>query len=301
MSGRGKATKNVDLIDAAYHILDEIRPASVRAVCYRLFVAGLIPSMDKTHTNRVSTQLVSAREDGVIPWSWIVDDARRAERVSTWANPQEILDDTVNGYRRDYWADQPEWIEVWSEKGTVRGTLAPVLDKYGITFRVMRGYGSATVLHDVAEMADASKDKQLTVLYVGDRDPSGMHMSEIDLVDRLDRYGVESNINIVRVAIADCDMTPTADVPSFPASDKTRDPRYNWYIANYGRRCWELDALSPVILRQRVEQEILDRIDAVAWNRAIEVEAVEIESMRTFLAGYPGISGQATKYGGGET
>ena len=30
-------------------------------------------------------------------------------------------------YRRDRWADQPEWVEIWSEKGTVRGTIAPVL------------------------------------------------------------------------------------------------------------------------------------------------------------------------------
>ena len=47
-------------------------------------------------------------------------------------------------YRRDRWSDQPHWIEVWSEKGTVRGTLAPVLLDYGVTFRVMHGYGSTT-------------------------------------------------------------------------------------------------------------------------------------------------------------
>jgi hypothetical protein len=184
MSGRGKAQKSLDLIDAAGRILEEIQPATVRAVCYRLFVLGVIDSMTKTNTNMVSTQLVYARENDLIPWEWIVDEARRAESVTTWANPQQILDAAVRGYRRDYWAEQPEWIEVWSEKGTCRGTLAPILNKYGITFRVMHGYGSATVLHDVAEMADES-DKQLVVLYCGDRDPSGMHMSECDLVDRV--------------------------------------------------------------------------------------------------------------------
>ena len=74
---------------------------------------------------------------------------------------------------------------MWSEKGTVRGTLAPVLNKYGVTFRVMHGYGSATALHAIAE-ASAVSDKPLTVLYVGDWDPSGLHMSEIDLPDRLE-------------------------------------------------------------------------------------------------------------------
>ena len=43
-----------------------------------------------------------------------------------------------------------------SEKGTVRGTLAPVLDTYGMTFRVMHGYGSATAVHDAAEQSTAA-------------------------------------------------------------------------------------------------------------------------------------------------
>lgn len=296
--GRGKSRKNIDLIAAAYRILEEIQPASVRAVCYRLFVEGLIPSMEKANTNRVSVQLVSAREDGVIPWEWIVDEARRAESISTWDSPQQIINAAVDGYRRDYWAEQDEWIEVWSEKGTIRGTLAPVLNKYGITFRVMHGYGSATVLHDVAEMADQS-DKVLTVLYLGDRDPSGMGMSERDLPERLERYGDGVSVEIVRIAINDEDTIAGAGVPSFSASDKTKDPRHAWYVENYGPLCWELDALSPVILRDRVEREILQRLDVDAWDHAIEIEAAEVESMRTFFAGYPGISRQASKSSGG--
>jgi phage terminase large subunit-like protein len=63
-------------------------------------------------------------------------------------------------YRRDRWSDQPEWIEVWSEKGTIRGgTLRPVLEEYGLTFRVMHGYGSSTALHQAAieSLADAER------------------------------------------------------------------------------------------------------------------------------------------------
>lgn len=299
MSGRGKSQANLDLIEIAYEILDAIQPASVRAVCYRLFVAGLIPSMEKKNTNRVSVQLVFARENGIIPWEWVVDEARRPESVATWSNPEEVLACAVNGYRKDYWADQAEWIEVWSEKGTIRGTLAPVLNKYGITFRVMHGHGSATVLHDVAEMADES-DKALTVLYLGDRDPSGMDMSERDLPERLARYGDGVSVEIFRIAIAEEDTEPDAGVPSFPAADKTKDPRHRWYVENYGPLCWELDALSPVILRERVDAEIIERLDTDAWNHAIKIETAEIASMRTFLRGYPSKSRQAKEYGGSQ-
>ena len=69
-------------------------------------------------------------------------------------------------------------VEVWSEKGTVRGVLAPVLDEYAVGFRVMHGFCSATTVHDVAEDDDG---RDLIVLYVGDYDPSGLFMSEHDL------------------------------------------------------------------------------------------------------------------------
>jgi hypothetical protein len=170
---RGKAQKNMALIDAAIRIFEEIHPASVRACCYQLFGEGLIPSMDRKHTARVSKQLTDAREAGDLPWEWVVDETRRAESISQWKDTQHLFDCAVDGYRRNYWQDQPEWVEVWSEKGTVRGTLAPVLDEYGVTFRVMHGFSSATVMHDIAKMS-ANSEKQLTVLYVGDRDPSGM-------------------------------------------------------------------------------------------------------------------------------
>ncbi len=139
---RGKSPRSLALVEASRAILEEIQPASVRAVCYRLFILGLITSMAKSETNRVSAQLTRAREQGRIPWSWIVDETRSAERVSAWEDPAAYVETVKRAYRRDRWTDQPHWIEVWSEKGTVRGTLAPVLHDYGVTFRVMHGYGS---------------------------------------------------------------------------------------------------------------------------------------------------------------
>ncbi|OGA72974.1 MAG: hypothetical protein A3G81_22520 [Betaproteobacteria bacterium RIFCSPLOWO2_12_FULL_65_14] len=288
--GRGKAQKTLALIAAAARILEEIQPASIRAVCYRLFTEGLIKSMEKSNTNTVSRLLVGAREDGEIPWGWVVDETRVAESIATWENPTEIIEATVRDYRKNYWTDQPEWVEVWSEKGTIRGTLAPVLDKYGVTFRVMHGYGSATALNDIADQTKRS-DKLLTVLYVGDWDPSGLHMSEVDLPDRLNRYGAD--VNIFRVALDDEHVGPR--LPSFEVESKSKDPRYAWYSKRYGRKCWELDALSPVILRDRIELEITSRLDREIWRRAIEVEAVERESMQSFLSKWPSISGQAHK------
>lgn len=278
--GRGKARKSIELVDAAVAILREIQPASVRAVCYRLFTMGLIENMGKGCTDKVSKQLVWAREQGLIKWSWIVDETREAERISTWAEPNEIIQAAVDGYRRDYWQDQPYRVEVWSEKGTVRGTLGPVLREYGVTFRVMHGYGSATSLHTAAQDS-INGDKPLTVFYVGDWDPSGLHMSEIDIPARLDRYGGE--VVIHRIALSASDVAPGTTIPHFAADTKSKDPRYRWFADRYGGKCWELDALSPVLLRKRADAAIRSLIDLDRWDHAIRVEVAERESMATFL------------------
>ncbi|HLG59357.1 MAG TPA: hypothetical protein VI485_28720 [Vicinamibacterales bacterium] len=292
--GRGKSHKSLALVDAANTILQEIQPASVRAACYRLFTMGLIDSMSKAETNKVSTQLTWAREQALIPWSWIVDETRDAERVSAWENPAAYVDVVSRSYRRDRWTDQPNRIEVWSEKGTIRGTLAPVLHKYGLTFRVMHGYGSSTAVHQVAEESLTS-EKPLTVFYAGDWDPSGLHMSEVDLPKRITKYG--GAIIIERLALSTTDTVP-GRLPSFPAETKRKDPRYGWYVNRYGKTCWELDALSPNILRQRVEDAVRERLDVDAWQRAEIVERAEVESLTNILSNWPGISGQASKYEG---
>ena len=288
--GRGKAAASLALIDAAKSILEEIQPATVRAVCYRLFVAGLIADMSKKSTNRVSDQLVWARETGVIPWAWIVDEGRSLEQITQWDNVEQRIDYTVNHYRRDYWQEQPQRLEVWSEKGTVRGTIKPILDAYGIGFRVLHGYSGASALHEAA--MDSHYGNPLTILYVGDYDPSGLNMSEIDIPRRLERY--EGKAAFQRIALITAD---TVELPSFPAADKRTDSRYSWFVRNYGDLCWELDAYPPPLLRQRVEQEIKARMDIDAWNHALKVERAEIAAMQHYAQSWKvSISGLASKY-----
>lgn len=266
---RGKSRASLDLIRAAYEILETIQPASVRAVCYQLFIRRVIPDMSLSSTRRVGAQLVYAREHEIIPWAWIVDETREAECVSQWTDAAEFADAVQRSYRRDRWQDQPRLVEVWSEKGTVRGTLAPVLHKYGVTFRVMHGFGSATVVHDVAEGTD-----DVLALYVGDWDPSGMYMSEVDLSTRLERYGGDAEIE--RVALTDTDIA--GNLPSFSAATKRGDPRYKWFVRHHGTQCWELDAMDPRTLRQRVAAAIEENIDPDPWQRAEQVERAERES-----------------------
>ncbi|MEW5976029.1 MAG: hypothetical protein AB1898_09520 [Acidobacteriota bacterium] len=280
--GRGKSEHNKQLVEAAYNILSEIQPASIRAVCYRLFADGLVDSMSKNNTNRVSRQLVEAREHGQIPWDWVVDESREPERQGVWTSPAEFAEAAKHSFRRDAWQHQGKRIEVWSEKGTVRGTLAPVLQEYGVTLQVFHGYGSATVVKGAA-IDSVSDPRPLKVFYVGDWDPSGLHMSEVDLQERLIRYG--GAVNLIRLALTEEDIGP--QLKSFEVNSKRSDPRWRWYrqlsVNKHGPYCWELDALSPVVLRKRLENAIKAEIEPEAWERTRRCEEAEQKSLAVFL------------------
>jgi hypothetical protein len=149
--GRGMAQSSLDLIEAMRAIAEAAQPITGRGVGYKLFVQKLIRSVERNDMRRVYRLLLKAREDGIIPWEWIVDENRTLERTPTWDDPAEYARATVRDYRRDFWNQQPVRVEVWSEKGTVRGVLAPVLDKYAVGFRVLHGFSGATTIYDVAQ------------------------------------------------------------------------------------------------------------------------------------------------------
>ncbi len=275
--GRGRAQRSTDLIEAMHTAAEAAQPITGRGVGYKLFAAGLIPSMDKTEMKRVYRLLRQAREEGIIPWEWIVDETRGVERVSTWSDPAEYARCVAQSYRRDFWDQQPVRCEVWSEKGTVRGVLQPVLHQYAVGFNPVHGFNSATNAHNAAQGDDG---RELVVLYVGDRDPSGMFMSEVDLPKRLSDYGGD-HITIRRIALTQMQVT---GLSSFPAADKKKDPRYNWFRANHGDRCWELDAMDPRDLRACVKKEIKKLIEPVAWQRCEVVNRAEQESLKTIIS-----------------
>jgi hypothetical protein len=281
--GRGMAQRSLDLIEAMYSVAKAAQPITGRGVGYKLFASGLIPSMERAEMQRVYRLLKEAREQGHIPWAWIVDETRELERVSTWANPAAYARAVARSYRRDFWDQQPVRVIVVSEKGTVRGVLAPVLDHFAVGFQVMHGFSSATIVHDISEDDDG---RPLIILYVGDFDPSGMFMSEEDLPNRFSKYDGD-HVTLRRIALT---REHVNGLLSFSATDKRKDPRYKWFVKNYGKRCWELDAMDPNDLRACVKKEIKKLIEPVAWKRCEVVNRAEQKSLQTILQ----------KWGGGE-
>ena len=256
---RGRAQSTRDLIQTCLEIIEKRQPISVRGVCYALFVVGQIDSMAKANTQKISRLLTEMREEGTLAWEWIVDDSRSMEGGGGYTDLKEYARAIRKSYTRNFWAHQPKRVIVISEKATVAGIVRPVLDKYGVPFFAAHGYNSATKVYDLAKEIVTDK-RTYHFLYAGDYDCSGMDMSEVDLPTRLKRYceiamrqaGIfrELTFHFKRIALVEFD---TAALPSFDAETKKNDKRYRWFVTHYGDKCWELDAMNPNDLRDRVE------------------------------------------------
>jgi hypothetical protein len=228
--------------------------------------------MTRNEVQRVGRLLVYARERGIINWSDIVDETRQVERPAMWNNLTDFGAAVARSYRKDFWTAQDCNLQAWSEKSTVGGILRPVTEQYGIPFLSVHGFGSATSLHDMA-IASAEDSRRVVILYVGDHDPSGRHMSDVDIPARLARYGGSATIR--RIALGEDDLP---GLPSFPT--KPLDPRYQWFRDRFGVLVWELNALDPGVLRARVEEQIRRYIDWAAWERMQLVEMAEQATVR---------------------
>jgi hypothetical protein len=76
------ARRSLDLIEAMHAAAEAAQPITGRGIGYKLFTAGLIPSMTRGEMQRVYRLLKEARERDQIPWDWIVDETRALERAS---------------------------------------------------------------------------------------------------------------------------------------------------------------------------------------------------------------------------
>ena len=196
--------------------------------------------------------------------------------MSTWDDPAAYARCVARSYRRDFWNQQPVRVKVVSEKGTVRGVLAPCSIDYAVGFLPVHGFSSATTVHDIAQDDDG---RQLIVLYVGDSIRAACSCRKRTCPTGSPNTAAITS-TLKRIALT---REQVSGLPSFPATDKRKDPRYKWFRSNYGTRCWELDAMDPNDLRDCVEQEIEKLIEPIAWQRCEMVNAAEQESLKTIL------------------
>jgi hypothetical protein len=202
--------------------------ATLRAVFYRLVSDNSLPNTISMYQS-LSRHLVKARKEGVISFDALTDSGRYSienfgdihlhrenlEELQTVCK-QRInalnLDTVINDYfnyaslhlespLNGYWAKQPIIPEIWIEKDAIASILESWTSGF-TSIRVNRGYGGwsflYTCIQDIKELLE-SHDK-VSVLYIGDLDPSGVDMDR-HLKDVIDHFGMSERIELKRLAL----------------------------------------------------------------------------------------------------
>jgi len=265
-----KHQKTMTILKAAKSTLEAHHPMTVRQVYYQL-VSRQVSENSRSAYQAVSIALVGARKDGYIPWEWIEDRTRRPRKVNMWDDLSDFGDSVLSSYRRDVWVSQPRYVEVWLEKDALSGIFEDVLEPYGVTLNVGRGYDGWDSIHNAAGRYGTREST--IVLYFGDFDPSGEDMAR-SLKERLSFF--ESSPEIQKIALTYEDITLYNLPPNYT---KVLDTRQKGFVTKYGDMAVELDALSIDVLRSRIITEVEARMDLDALAEVRETERTEIEKL----------------------
>lgn len=284
---------SLEVIEAANTIIDDYLAdgftLTLRQLYYQFVARGLLANEQKQY-KRLGGIIHGARMSGLIDWEAIEDRTREAiedrtrglASLATWDRPQEILRACARQFRYDKWQKQSTRVEVWIEKEALAGVFESACREYEVPFLSSRGYGSASAMWLAAQRLkqylDAGQD--VLLLHFGDHDPSGIDMTR-DIRARLRHFlGIPAgrvigmlppvgNLEVRRVAL-NMDQIEQYNPPPNPA--KITDSRAAGYIAQYGKKSWELDALEPAVLAELVQGNVLEVLDEALWQEDLDRE-----------------------------
>jgi hypothetical protein len=163
--------------------------------------------------------------------------------LTRWRKMDEWLDDRFVDPSRPFIRPSMPWKdgELWLEKDSLRALLEKLAMRYRISIVVQRGFASRSCMRDALRRARDNGVRK--IFLVLDFDPSGLCIEQVD--------AKEMGIEVMRVA-----LTYEQAKQLFPRSVKRRDTRARKYMARYGDRCWEVEALDPRQLLGIVEQAL---------------------------------------------
>lgn len=249
---------------------------TLRQLYYQFVARGLVENTEKSYKN-LGNIISDARMAGLVDWDAITDRTRFLRKNSHWDNPAGIIKSAADNYKIDMW-DRQDWRpEVWIEKDALVGVVAGVCSRYDVPYFSCRGYTSQSEMWSAAMRIHANFKKGQTpiIFHFGDHDPSGKDMTR-DIEDRLKTF--MGGVQVDRLAL-NWDQIEEFDPPPNPA--KVSDPRAGAYIAEFGDKSWELDALEPKLLSDLIEEHIKNLIDKSIWSKDERQHKKEKELLMT--------------------
>jgi hypothetical protein len=268
------------LIDLVNTILGEYEAMnyklSLRQLYYQLVARGYIENTQRSYKN-LGNLVSDGRQAGLIDWDRIEDRGRGTVANSHWDSPADIVKAAAYSFRLDKWENQPWHVRIMVEKDALSGVLEPVARDLDIPLTANKGYSSSSTMYGIGRYLNylhTVQYKKILVIYLGDHDPSGIHMTQ-DVEERLIMYGELQDASdngefvVERIAL-NMDQIEMWNPPPNPA--KETDTRFEAYLREYGETSWELDAVRPEDLDALIRDIVSQYRDEELWDEVVERE-----------------------------
>ena len=269
---------SAEIIEQANGIIEEYKRGgyllTIRQLYYQFVGRGLLENTIKSY-KRIVNIINDARLAGLVDWDAIEDRTRNVEHIGTWADPASIVSTCVSCYKTDKWANQPYHVEVWIEKEALTGVISQICRQVEVPYFACRGYVSQSEMYHSAQRL-AELDKPVIVLHLGDHDPSGIDMTR-DNLDRLELLSDSANITVKRIAL---NMNQIKKYNPPPNPTKLTDSRASGYLQEFGKSSWELDALSPTVIKNLIKKEVAKYLDTDQWETDVDAQEEDREALQ---------------------
>ncbi len=271
---RRTAAEISDIREVIFNELSRDNPMTCRQLFYRLVSNGTIDKTENEYRTTVCRLLKEMRLATEVPYQWVADFTRWMRKPDTQSSLTSMLQRCAETYRRDLWNSLPVRVEIWLEKDALAGVLYEVTGQYDVPLMVTRGYPSLSFLYEAADTI-AGFNKPTYLYYFGDHDPSGVDIPRT-VEKRLREFAPYDDISFERVAV-----TPEqiAELNLQTRPTKRKDSRSK----KFKGESVEVDAIPPTVLKQLVEDCVVQHIDQHELARVREAERAERETLRTLV------------------
>jgi hypothetical protein len=279
LTKRRSQAQMAELLSAIHDVVDgEESEITIRHLFYRLVGLGVIEKNERAYKS-LCQHLSRWRKSGEVPYDAFSDSTRWRIKPQMFGSMAEALTLTRETYRRNLWATQPWYVEVWVEKDAIAGVIDDVTGAWGVPLFVCRGFASLSSLYEAAQTfkKNQAKGKSPFIIHLGDYDPSGH--AAADAIERTLREDLQCyGVTFQRFAIIE-EQIEEFNLPTRPTKQSDSRAR-NWQ----GSECVELDSMPPQELRTIVKNAITMLIDKDEWQALKRIEREEQETLERTLA-----------------
>jgi hypothetical protein len=269
-------------LEAVLEILNHYRdhlPLTLRQIFYRLVGTDQLNKAETEYAN-LCELINRARRARIIPMNAIRDDGFIGGMgIRTgYLDVEEFMQDVrgmAGSYTRDRQDRQERRLVLFCEAGGMVPQPERVATPYGVPVKSSGGFDSTTVKHAIAE---AWRHGPVTVLHVGDLDPSGECMFDALSEDvRAFSEAFGGDVEFIRLAVTHKHIA-LYDLPTAPPKQSSHQINKRMQVTT------QAEALDPADLANIARDGIVNRMDMVRYQQAVETEHDEREALMSVIS-----------------